>query len=702
MVLKRALTRYRRVQEDSCHGLDADDIELLQDSQEISRAYHPAYDFENFPAPDHNELLPGHDRNQAQKPFRVFQLSSWRAIQKGQFTGWRMGVLVALIGTTLVCLFNVMVTIYILWQGKAKNGYGTLYEGNCQKARDLNVWVHLVVNVLSTLLLGASNYCMHVLSSPTRDELANDYSIIPATEPWIRGASYDNSSIVKITIGNIEWDLSSWQLQNTTRPEWYTTDGAYEAKYANLSTEDCFNAYGTQYLSKLGNVYIVQDGPKILSLDVQDTWRDFISFNSSSLKSEPEIYPSNGWRCQSWSITCDISNTNEVAADQSKWEPFQRPVKYCLAEEVNERCSLNFSTSIAIIVILSNMIKVLCMSLTLHRYRQHEPLVTLGDAIVNFLNHPDPQTKGRCLYTRGAYETQWNWERYNNVQKDALGVDPEGYNPEHRRWSAAPSRTRWWVTYILFAIAVIFGAVCMALSLKGMPSDFKGLWAIGFGQITGQNLLSLDNSFAGGVMIANLPQVMLSYLYLTFNALCTTMFMAREWSTYACTRKPLRVTAPVGEQRSTYWLNMPFRYGIPMQVMALLFHWLTSQSIFLVRMIVLDARSREPNRIISTNGFSPVAIILATCLGILIAIIGFVIGRLRFSSAMPVAASCSAVISAACHPLIEDTSASVKAVQWGAVTHGQRRGVSKSEDLVGHCTFSSLPVVEPMIGHSYA
>lgn len=275
----------------------------------------------------------------------------------------------------------------------------------------------------------------------------------------------------------------------------------------------------------------------------------------------------------------------------------------------------------------------------------------------------------------------------------------------------------------------------MARSLVGMPSDLKGLWAIGFGQITGSNLLSVNTNLAGGVMIANLPQVLLSYLYLAFNVLCTQMFMAEKWSTYACERKSLRVTAPVGQQRSTYWLNMPFRYAVPMQVMALLFHWLTSQSIFLVRMVVLDYKSRTPDRTISTNGSSPVAIILATCLGIVIAIIGLAIGRFKFSSAMPVAASCSAVISAACHPLPEDTDASISAVQWGAVSHGQRGGDcpanmsaahhtplvnsstdalslirsgsvhsehDKIEEPVGHCTFSSLPVDEPIAGHLYA
>jgi hypothetical protein len=279
---------------------------------------------------------------------------------------------------------------------------------------------------------------------------------------------------------------------------------------------------------------------------------------------------------------------------------------------------------------------------------------------------------------------------------------------------------------VSFLLAVVIGVVCIKISLNGMPTGIKELWAIGFGQVTGKNLSPLKTSLAGGVILANLPQLLLSYLYLAFNALCTTMFMAKEWSSYAHRRKPLRVTAPIGKQRETYWLNLPFRYGIPMQILASLFHWLTSSSIFLVRIVVLDYGPRLPLRTISTNGFSPIAIILATSLGILIAIIGFITGRFKFSSAMPVAASCSAVISAACHPAAEDTNASVLPVQWGAVTHGKRGGdclaemsadlrvpsggldpdgspVERSaEDSVGHCTFSSLPVEEPIDGRLYA
>jgi hypothetical protein len=233
-----------------------------------------------------------------------------------------------------------------------------------------------------------------------------------------------------------------------------------------------------------------------------------------------------------------------------------------------------------------------------------------------------------------------------------------------------------------------------------MPKDIKKLWSIGFGTISGNNLLEIDINLTGAIVIANVPQVLLSYLYLAFNALYTSMFIAREWSAYSHERKPLRVTSPIGQQRDTYWLHVPFRYAAPMMAISGLFHWLTSQSIFVVSIFVLEPYQRMVTRQISTCGFSPIAIILATSLGAAIALGGLIIGRLKFADGMPVASSCSAAISAACHPSSEDANASSLPVQWGAVTHGKR--TSNTGEPVGHCAFSSLPVEEPIPGRLYA
>lgn len=50
-------------------------------------------------------------------------------------------------------------------------GDGALYTGDCEKIRQTNTALHILINILSTILLSSSNYCMHCLSAPTRKEV---------------------------------------------------------------------------------------------------------------------------------------------------------------------------------------------------------------------------------------------------------------------------------------------------------------------------------------------------------------------------------------------------------------------------------------------------------------------------------------------------------------------------------------------------
>jgi hypothetical protein len=239
-----------------------------------------------------------------------------------------------------------------------------------------------------------------------------------------------------------------------------------------------------------------------------------------------------------------------------------------------------------------------------------------------------------------------------------------------------------------------------------MPRSAAALWKIGFGTVSGQNIMTFKTSLMGIILLANTPQLVLSYLYLSFNILYTNMFIGYEWASYSRRRKGLRVTRPVGEQRGTYWLSVPFRFAVPMIILSGLFHWLASSSLFMVQITVTVQSGRGLQRTVSdaqsiaTCGYTPVAIILTTVVATVIAIGGIVIGRFRYPAGMPVAGSNSAAISASCHPPEEDVDAHLKPVMWGAVSHGTNGG--SEEDGVGHCTFSSLEVEPPFVGRRYA
>lgn len=178
------------------------------------------------------------------------------------------------------------------------------------------------------------------------------------------------------------------------------------------------------------------------------------------------------------------------------------------------------------------------------------------------------------------------------------------------------------------------------------------------------------------------------------------MLLAKEWAEHAHKRRFLRVSSPIGAQRSTYFLQLPYRYSVPLLVGSSLLHWLISQSLFVARVSIVDSAGVEDlDRAISTCGYSPMAIIFTIILGSIMVLTGIAIGFRRARPGMPLASSCSAAISAACHPPKEDIHPSTKRVMWGVAVEDDD---SSSPGQIGHCSFTSLEVWAPTVGRLYA
>ena len=234
------------------------------------------------------------------------------------------------------------------------------------------------------------------------------------------------------------------------------------------------------------------------------------------------------------------------------------------------------------------------------------------------------------------------------------------------------------------------------------------LWSLGFGNVNPETLIrmkhSQDLSGSAGViftvLVANSPQVLLSFLYFAYNGIFTCMLLAEEWSAYASKRNFLRVTSPIGGQRSTYRLQLPYRYGIPLLIGSSVLHWFVSQSIFIARVNVIDSTEAEVLGVgISTCGYSPMAMIVVIILGSIVILLGILNGFRQARIGMPLAGSCSAAISAACHPPEADVDASLKRVMWGVVAEESFKYKGES---VGHCSFTSIKVEAPTVGKLYA
>ena len=92
------------------------------------------------------------------------------------FSGWYAGALASCFTALVVLAVNSSMIIYAAASYSIDNGIGTLFSGDCARAKTINSWLQLTVNILSTVLLGASNYCMQCLNSPTREEVNKAHS----------------------------------------------------------------------------------------------------------------------------------------------------------------------------------------------------------------------------------------------------------------------------------------------------------------------------------------------------------------------------------------------------------------------------------------------------------------------------------------------------------------------------------------------
>ena len=76
-----------------------------------------------------------------------------------------------MISAIVVLLINVLLCIVASAKHNIAGAFATLQDGDCGETKRLDLWLHLLINVLSTTLLGASNYSMQCLTAPTREDI---------------------------------------------------------------------------------------------------------------------------------------------------------------------------------------------------------------------------------------------------------------------------------------------------------------------------------------------------------------------------------------------------------------------------------------------------------------------------------------------------------------------------------------------------
>ncbi|VUC38177.1 unnamed protein product [Clonostachys rosea] len=714
-------------------------------------------------------------------PFITTSTETGKKDRKWIPTGWKFGTAAASFLTAMILIINIVVVIICRAKINSKTGsssIGPVLSGDCTSINKLGLGIHLVINIVSTLLLGASNYCMQTLSAPTREDIdrahkrgswmdigipslrnirfvrkrrlfvclslaltsiplhlvynstffvsSNNhlYRVWFADESFAKGAPFNETAIRDYYIPPDIVGASTKRLQQRL----------IAGEFEKLSNDECINSYAKPLLQDRGDVVLIVDRPDSCTNFPKISYNAFGECGNTSATSlytmvnyengmtpliSPRVTNWFSWICSQRQYYVDEKNSadplpGELCSDgawrkQLGADPWTvgTKVHYCLSEKLPNECQINVAISLLYVVIGFNIVKlVLILTMASSNWITHKPLVTLGDAAASFIAIPDPRTKRMCLLS-------------NKVIIDHRGdqvVSATMYQPQKRKWASGVSKRRWIIASFLtfIALAVILGLLgygIYMLNTRYQRGGFNFLWSLGLGSITPYNLIqwnipkSGDIAVIATVLVVNLPQVLLSVLYIILNGLFTTMAAGAEWSSFSHkNHQPLRVSYPKSTQRSSFFLQLPYQYGVPMLILSVLMHWLISQSIFLSQINewytyqFKDFKTTDASQWKSPNitaGYSPVAI-AATCL--IIAVIfsaAVVLGMRPLKGSIPVAGSCSLAISAACHT--PEGTSELLPLRWGVVT-----AANSDHGGIGHCSFSNYQVELPQAGNFYA
>ena len=231
--------------------------------------------------------------------------------------------------------------------------------------------------------------------------------------------------------------------------------------YETLSPSQCTKLYNTDFVSNHRNILLITNHP---SNDIFDKTVLHIS-----LVRGDDTSPTR-WMCPNSMLALN-GCAGEITSMVAKGLPWRVTLNEeevevwgCKSEIVEERCKVQFSLGIMIVVICCNLVKACAMILTIIRSRE-PTLVTLGDAIDSFLRTSDPTTKGICFADRWFIEEEWtHGRRTGPSQWKQKGA---------QRWWTSVSKARWITCNVLFAITIIVSVVLLRLGIQHDGSVLK-------------------------------------------------------------------------------------------------------------------------------------------------------------------------------------------------------------------------------------
>ncbi|KAL2129970.1 hypothetical protein VTI74DRAFT_7059 [Chaetomium olivicolor] len=607
--------------------------------------------------------------------------------------GWRAAVAMNVLVMFLTLIVG-FVSLVVAISGVSLPG-AAIFVGSCAAARGVDLGLHAVTSVFAVVMVAGANYTFQVLSSPTREEVTAAHE----KRDWL--------------------DIGVPSLRNL---------GKIKAGRAALAVLVLGTAVMSQVMCE-AVIYVSQTAPELKAAVVGESFLRGAPFSDSSSHrsglsrldlltlqqraAHGELIHLSTPACinrfsraleDEYSAVLLISNrenplqtaeglgTNvilDLASDQSS-------IQYCLAQPASaSTCEVDLNPPLlGAVAFLNSIAFVATASVLFKRPSYFRPLATLGDAISSFLEDPDPTTQGACLLSKNEV-LQGRWPL----------TQAKYWVPKNHYWVRSVSFPRWLITLFIWAASIGLVAALLSFSITSDPSAQLSP----FGAPSPHVLIQLPSSTpaAAAAIITSLPQLLLALLYFAVNGVLTSYYLSHESSLFALAPvRPLRVSANAsGAQTTSLHLTLPRSLSAILMVWFMGMSWLLSAGFIPVSIHTVDVPVSSSSLPSSFASISAKHIIGLSCSGaallallitlLVLAVAVFSLGLRRAPASGTVngrmlgnpmtlpGGSCSAVISARCHPLAREKEGLwKKKVMWGVVREGVGFGQS-------HCAFTS-------------
>ena len=470
--------------------------------------------------------------------------------------------------STAVLMFNISMTIYAAAKYGISNGFGDIYQGDCSLVGRYNTLVHLGINVVSTLLLGSSNYCAQLLVAPTRCEVDTahnkgdwlDIGVPSLRNLWKKRIARKRKAawsllMVSSVLLHLIWNsaifaarpFSLYQIAFITS-DYYVDTGPWPtqnnqtihmlqntASLSHLNQTQCIERYisstpGQKDVLVVASNVTMQDHASLLDVNTNSS----LLYELADVNNGPSWIWAQSWLCSAfaqpgarsaswctanfllakkvdWTVTA-YTWLGNGSVDNSLWIE----VDYCLSagvESLDSFCALRYSPGILLMVCILNLGKCAAIYYTAYlHYRsntsltENAALVTVGDAAASFLAEKDLTTSHLSFASR----EEFSGKRWPTQRSPWSHSGPSRYAI---RWFRAASYTRWLVTIALCVAVLVIVAVLLAKGInveraRGISVDYRSLAAQGLGTpepyATGLTTLARNISQLAGFYVVTL------------------------------------------------------------------------------------------------------------------------------------------------------------------------------------------------------